>query len=56
MRPVFQRVWRFCVGLLRGVFIVLLLIIPLPVGEMMVRLLNKYRRNQVAQTVQKPPP
>lgn len=46
---VFRFLWRGVLTAMRGVFIVLLLILPLPVGELMVRLLDKYRRNQVTQ-------
>ena len=41
--------WRGFLAVFRAVFILLLLVIPLPVGELMVRLLDKYRKNQVTQ-------
>lgn len=46
---VFRFLWRGVLTVIRAVFLVLLLILPLPVGELMVRLVDKYRRNQVTQ-------
>lgn len=48
--------WRGVLFALRAVFIVLLLVIPVPVGELMVRLLDKYRKNQVTQTTRREDP
>jgi hypothetical protein len=48
--------WRGTLFVLRAVFIVLLLAIPVPVGELMVRLLDKYRKNQVTQTKRREEP
>lgn len=50
---VFRALWRGVLTVMRAVFIVLLLVLPLPVGELMVRLLDQYRRNQVTQVKKK---
>lgn len=50
---VFRFLWRGVLTVIRAVFLVLLLILPLPVGELMVRLVDKYRRNQVTQLKKK---
>lgn len=44
---------RGVLAAVRAVFMVLLLVIPMLVGELMVRLLDKYRRNQVTQVEKK---
>lgn len=50
---VFRLLWRGVLTVVRALFIVVLLILPLPVGELMVRLVDKYRRNQVTQLQKK---
>ena len=45
--------WRVLLTLLRAGFVLLLLIIPVPVGQLFHRLLDKQKRAQAAKVVKK---
>lgn len=54
MSRFFRGCARFALGSLRVCFLLMLLVIPVPVGEMFHRLLERRRRAVAAQVLKKP--